>query len=568
MLAASAVPQALSDTPTAENILLYLERANLFLVPLDGQRQWYRYHRLFADLLRARVEKELIMTQHRRAASWFAAHEYTSEAFDHWLQAGDVDEAARLVEAHGLSMLGRGELLTLANWLSRFPGVTVETRPWLAIFQAWCLLLTGRGEQVERYLGYATVASEDQEIHGHNAAIRSYLSALMGDVPGALSWAQQALVDLAPADQITRSVVTYVLGGMKLMSGDFTGAVDAFMAAGESGRLAGNIHVAVPALCSLANLQRAQGSLRRAAATLEEARRLAWTGGGQPLPVAAAVYSGLAHLHYERDELPEAARWVRAGLALAEQWGNLETAVNLQISAARIHLAQGDAAAAQAAWQQAVEFSQAFTLIATTRSELVAAGLVLLLAQGRTAVAAHYAAGQGLHSGLPAEFTREAELLAFVRLLALQNAWEEAGGLLDRLIKAARADGRAGSLIKLLASQSVLYAAQGQKRLAAEPLEEAHLLAGTEGYGRSLTDGLSWFGEGATRSRQPLLDPLSERELEVLRLMAQGKSNQAIAGELIVAVGTVKAHTSAIFRKLDVHSRTQAVARAGEIGLI
>ena len=569
MLAENGAPQTTNEERTAENTLSFLERANLFLIPLDSERHWYRYHRLFADLLRARVEKGLIMTQHRRAAIWFEAHDYTADAFAHWLQAGGIDEAARLVEVHGLSMLGRGELLTLNNWLGRLPITMVEKRPWLAVYQAWCFLLTGRGDQVERYLGYATAASEDQEIHGHNAAIRSYLSALMGNVPLALSWAQQALDDLAPADQITRSVVTYVLGGMKLMIGDFRGAVDAFMVTGESGRMAGNFHVAVPALSSLANLQRAHGKLRRAAATLNEARQLALTDGGRPLPIAASVYSGLAHLHFERDELPEAAHWVRAGLALAERWGNLETAVNLQITAARIHMAQGDAAAAEAAWQQAAEFSQGHTLIATTRSELVASRLFLLLEQGRLETAAHYAAEQGLHSGLPAEFAREMELLALVRLLAVQGMWEEAGGLLDRLIAAARADGRSGSLVKLLASQSVLYAAQGQKRLAEEAWQEAHLLAGSVGFSRSLAFGQSWFAEGAARSlSQPLLDPLSERELEVLRLMAQGKSNQGIADELIVAVGTVKAHTSAIFRKLDVHSRTQAVARAGEIGLI
>ena len=447
-------------TPS-QRILEYLEHANLFLLPIDDERRWYRYHQLFTSLLRQRLRQtwpDEMPAYHQRACTWYAANDHTDEAFRHALSANDLQAAAQLVESQALDYLKTGALATLLGWLEQLPEETILGRPWLSVFFSWALLLTGRLENLEGYLaaaeqGQASLEDRDN-LCGHIAAIRAYGAMLQGEVEHGFVLAQQAL-DLLPEDDLTvRCVVAFVLGGANFMRADVPGAIEAMKEAGRIGERAGNIHLAVSALSSAGGLLLEGGNLSEAQHTYDQALKLGTGSNGRPLPIAANVYTGLAQLHLARNDLENARQFARTALELAEQWGNMDSLAGSYLALAHIARLEGNPAEAQ---------------------------------------------------------------------LALDEA----------------------------------------KRIAANH----SLTPGFEGR-LAAYEALSSPGRPERGGYGALIEQLSERELEVLRLMAEGCSNREIAAELIIALGTVKAHTSSIYRKLDTRGRTQAVIRAQELGLL
>jgi LuxR family maltose regulon positive regulatory protein len=584
---------AVTGRDDSDAILALLDRSNLFIVPLDDERRWYRYHRLFADLLRARASDDADGTErHRRAAGWYQERGFVDYAFEHWMRAGDFAGAATLVETQALTHLNQGQTSLVLAWIDRLPPEMLASRPWLLIFRAWGLLLTGEAISVPNCLQQAerAGATEDAapEMAGHVAAIRAYVAALRGDVSAAMAQAQQALTQLKPDDLATRSVVAFVLGGMHLLAGEVGSARLAFTEAAQTGQAAGNRHVSVPAWCAAASLQVDLGHLGQAEALYYKALDLTMTPGGRPLPLAAQPYNGLAHLAYERNDLLAASDWLDKSLELGRQWHNPETTVNALLNRAAIQRAQGDRGAAAVTWGEAAQTAAGRTLTPTSASSLTAMHLTLLLDAGDVRGAVRLAAERGLTSDGPANFAHQAEHVALAQILLAQGRPEEAQALLARLISAAQEDGRNGSLIKLLALQALTSQVQHQTDRALLSLEHALSLAKAEGFVRSLVDQghplatllaqlppsayrdilLAACDEGPTVGAPAAFGHLSERELEVLRLMAVGLNNQAIADDLVLALGTVKAHAVAIYRKLDVNSRIQAVARARELGII
>jgi LuxR family maltose regulon positive regulatory protein len=446
---------------SSQQVLEYLEQANLFLLPMDEARHWYRYHQLFGSLLvqrlRASRPGEIPVIQ-RRAATWCQANGYQEEALQYFLAAGDIPAAAELVEQQAMGFLKIGALDTLSSWLGRLPDEIVLERPWLSVYMSWVLLLAGNFGQIEQYLSAAGERAASMpgsdSLRGHITAINAYASAMVGEAAQAYELANQALDLLPPGDLAVRSVVVFVLGGINVMRGDITGAVEAMQQAGEIGERAGNLHLAVSALSSAGDLLRRQGRSAASEQSYMRALELSKGSSGQPLPIAASAYAGLAELYLDRHEMENARSSVDTALDLSVQWGIPENRVGCQLALARILHQEGD------------------TL--------------------------------GAHEAL-----NEAKHLAGVHHLSPDTG----------------------------------------ERIAAY---EALILHGRE-----------------DQVNQPLLvEPLSDRELEVLRLMARGLSNPEIAAELIVALGTVKAHSSSIYRKLDVRSRTEAVVKAGQLGLL
>jgi LuxR family maltose regulon positive regulatory protein len=595
---------AVTGQDNGQTMLATLDQANLFLIPLDDDRRWYRYHHLFADLLRARSRDDADwVRRHRRAAEWYQAHGFTEDAFEHWVKAGALAEAAALVETQALTHLNQGQTTLVLAWVDRLPTDLVASHPWLLIFRAWGLLLTGEVTAVPACLGQAeqaaTAAAAASEVAGHLAAMRAYMAAIQGDVSTTIAQAQQALAQLRPDDLAIRSVVAFVLGGMHLLVGELVAAQSAFTEAAQTGQAADNRHVAVPAWCAVAYLQLDRGQLREAEATYHKALDLAMTQRKRPLPLAAQPYNGLARLAYERNDLIAASEWLDKSLRLSRQWHSPETTVYSLLARAAIHRAQGSLDEATAAWQEAAAVAETSALTPLSASRLTATRQELWLATGDVAAAARSASGRGVTADTPLSYVREAEHVALVRILLAQGRAGEARALLGRLAAAAQKDGRSGSLIKLLALQAVVYQTQRQMEQARSALGHALSLAGPEGYVRTFVDeGLPMArllteiktegGRTAVYADKLLaafpdleaepsvigdqgsamVEPLSDRELEVLQLISIGLSNQAIADELVVALGTVKAHTAAIYRKLDVSSRTQAVARARALGLI
>jgi LuxR family maltose regulon positive regulatory protein len=601
-----------------------LEQANLFVTVLDHERHWYRYHPLFAEVLRSRLRQthpERLAELHRRAADWHEQNGTVSEAIGHALSGQDQDHAARLIEQNAMPLLMRGEVITLLGWIKAVEALLPD-RPWLAIYQAWVLTLTGQLDRVESVLLQAErwTPSDDEsgevrEMLGHIAAIRAYLASQQGDARGTIDLARQALEYLPENETAVRSVVAFTLGGACWLSGDVADASRAFAEAGRLGKAAGNVHVAVPAICSRAELLIVQGQLQRAAAAYREALHIASTADGRPLPVAARAHVGLSQLLYEWGDLEAALQMTQQGIELGRLWGNVENRLAGHVTLARIKQAQGDLDSAQAALSEAEQLVGAQRLFPLAGSWVEACRARLWLAQGNLPAAVGWAQASKATFNAEPSFAHEPANLAFARVLQAQGAHAEALTWLERLLHTAEATGRWGRAIEILVLQALSLQAEGDAPLALTAVQRALSLAQPEGYVRLfldegttmrllISDFRFWIEKhGGARSEKPglllkyvdrllaafpqaesqteafqiatpksqiqnLVEPLSERELEVLRLVAAGKSNQEIARELVLAVGTVKKHVSNISGKLNAQNRTQCVARARELNLL
>ena len=438
-----------------------LEQANLFLLALDDERRWYRYHHLFASVLQQRLRQaypDEIPGLLQRASAWHASNGTMDEAFKYALAGEDFQAAARLVEDHALEHLKRGTVPALLSQLHQLPEDLVLHNPWLSVFMSWTLLLTGNYENLARFLRAAeegvAKAQNTNDLRGHIAAIRAYATAMGGEGEPAASLAEEALAFL-PEDNLTvRSVVTYVLGGINMLRGDIPGAIEAMNKAGEIGAQAGNIHLAVAALNAAGDLVLGQGKLAEAEQIYQRALGLGTGRSGRPLPIASGVYSGLAEIHLARNNLKTARQYAETGVDLAGQWGNPENMISCYLALAHVLYREGNTAQARNALDEAKQVATTHTLSPGTSERI--AGFERLVVEGHSAQP-----GQGL-----------------------------------------------------------------------------------------------------------LVEPLTARELEVLGLLAEGRTNPEIAAELIIALGTVKAHTSKIYRKLDVRGRTEAVIKARELGLL
>ncbi|MFQ5857463.1 MAG: LuxR C-terminal-related transcriptional regulator [Anaerolineae bacterium] len=594
---------AVTGQSDGQTMLERLEAANLFIVPLDDERRWYRYHHLFADLLRKRLSQtqpDLQPALHRRASEWYEKNGLIGEAVSYALDTGDVELVARLVGTNALAMMEHGELTTLERWLDALPDQVVRSQPWLSVAHAWMLAFTGQLDAVEPLLRDAEEAAvswqqpaEEQHIRGHFAAVRACVAVVTGDKLQTAELAREAL-ELLPADDLmTRGWAAMVLGLNLYQSGDIAAADQALSEAVKICRATGDSHVAVLALCNLGAVQMNKGQLIQAAHTFREALRLAEEyadRAGRRLPVSAYAHTYLGALLCQWNDLDAAMSHLREGIELSKQWGE-----PLRLGGAYLNLAEalqtiGDADGALDAIQKA---EQVMTKLSPWCAARVASVEALIrLKQGDTAGASRWAASHenGLNDYFDV-FDYWYGCLVKTRVDIAQGRLDEALETVTQVLKGAETAEGKDHVIGALALQAIALQAQGERDQALIALEQALTLAEPEGYVRIFVDEgapmaallriaasrgialdyvselLAAFGEAAPPST-PLIEPLSERELEVLRLLAAGLSNREIGAELFLAVGTVKKHTSNIYGKMNVHKRTQAVARARELGLV
>ena len=602
----------------SQSLLETLEQANLFIVPLDDERRWYRYHRLFGDLLRARLRQQVgqegVATLHRRAAGWYEEQGALDEAIKHGLAGDDAAHVARILQDHGMALLMGGALAPLRRWLAMLSEELIRDSVRLCVLHAWVLLLTGEGAAVEPRLQRAeqltssattaaAAAAAVGDLPGHVAAIRAYLAGQRADLPATIELANRALGLLDAESLGIRAVVTFVLGGAYLMSGDVEAAAEAMAQAGALGRQGGNIHVGVPALNALAAIRMQQGQLRQVRETTGQALRMATSASGIPLPIGAGALAALAELSMESDDLDSALAHARSSVELSEQWGNSDTLCSSYLTLAQILLLLDDPAAARDALHKAEQMACSLVVTPQFATHLRAGWARLHLAEGDRADLERWLQDGGPeHPGPSAPVAAMA--LARVKLALGQQG--EALSVLLPLLDMARAHGLAGIVIEGLALEAMIHQAAGAEDRALAALEEALALAEPEGYLRLfLNEGppmarllrmaakrgvtpayvsrlLAHF-EGASEDERPmteeppssavihpssLVEPLSDRELQVLHLVAGGASNQQIAQDLFIAVSTVKSHLNSVYGKLGVKNRTQAVARARELGLL
>jgi LuxR family maltose regulon positive regulatory protein len=611
-------------------LLELLQKSNLFLVALDDQRQWYRYHPLFADLLRARLAQtypDQVPVLHQRASMWYERNELGPEAVIHALAAGDLERIVRLIEGRALAMMDASEWSTLAQWLDALPGDVVRREPWLCIARAWILAADGQFDAAARYLEEAEVGqksvaesiagtAESQRLAGYAATLRTHMTSLQGDVEATARFARQALDLLPHRDRATRSLVAKHLVVLLRVSGDLRAADQVLAEALAESRAARDRFATVFLLGELGLNQIAKGQLLRAYATCQEALRIAeehLQQVGRQLPAVTYVYPALSNVLREWNDLQGAARYARAGIEFSQQWrhaqeleedrsplamalhalGGAEDLEDNRIALALALLPLGDTDGALRVIAAAKEDSPGLSSWYVDLIEQCELRIQLAL-ENESAVE-RWARKTGLRTDAEPnlESMRAYGLLA--RMLMMQRRWAQALSLLERLLPLQEAAGAGRFVVEALALRSVVLQALGEKDHALSSLGQALDLAEPEGYIRTFVDEgeamhdllrlamaegvapaytaklLAAFLGPAAPLQPPtpeLVEPLSEQELRVLQLVASGLSNRETAEELYVTVGTVKKHLNNIFGKLGVSSRTQAVARARELNLL
>ncbi len=598
-----AVREANADSQT---ILEHLERQNLFLVPLDDRREWYRYHRLFADFLRTELAQERSAALHLRAAHWFEAHDLMPEAVNHVLAhaaaTGDTDEAVRVITLAGSRALSEGALVTLLGWLDALPDEVVRADGWLASFKAWCLLMTGQSEIALSYIQSAEATLE----HGDSPVDRGRVLSLrcaISDAEGVLRMAPQALELIGDADPLSRTGTLFILGDAQDAVGDVAGAAATFREAYHLGHKYGHQIIAAVALAHLAISINYQGRQREALAICQCGARQYADTRGNPLPVAGLLYVVLGELAYEANDLEGAHQYLQTGLELGQQSATTLVILYSLEALAQVQYAMGHGQEALATIQEAQTLANQAGEF-EWRGAGAAIEAHLHLSQGDIRAARQWAESADLPLADPLDQTRKYEYTNYVRvLLALRRA-REVQTLLARLEHAARENGRRRHLLTIHIQQALAERRLGNEAKALEYLEQALRLAAPEGYIRAFLDEdpavaqllprarhvapefvdellvafempeYGSMGETLPRTHtptlvaQPPVDPLSDREIEVLRLMAADLSAPEIAEELVIAVSTVRSHIKHIYGKLDAHSRYEAVERARELELV
>jgi len=614
-----------SPSVSGQETLEYLERANLFIVPLDNERRWYRYHHLFAELLRQMLRQthpEQIPTLHQRASEWYAQKDLPSDAIHHSLAAEDFERAADLAElAWPASSGGSFQSIAWLGWVKALPEELVRARPVLCAAQAQAFLHAGKLESAEarlmdaeRWLEPTTnligrsdipstkmvVVDEEQfrSLPISIASTRAYHAQAIGDVPGTMKYTRRVLDLLPEGETKWRGAASSLLGLAQYASGDLKAAYQTF----SDGLVCmGPLSVNTGAFV-LADMKMTLGHLFEALSIYEHALQLA-NEHDEPMPlVHQDVYTGISKLHREQGDLEAAAQDLLISRNLGKQVELADWQYRWCIAQARLKESQGDLDGALDLLNKA-ERQYVRTPVPEVRP-IAALKTRIWVTQGRISQALDWARERDLSSNDDLSFLREFEHITFARVLIAQykcdlvnGSIHEAIGLLERLLQAAEEGERTGSVIEILVVQALAHQAQGNIPLALAPLERALTLAEPEGYIRIFIDEdppienllnhiktdnkklnlyiqilkaafLSEKPQLSVTNQRSMIEPLSERELEVLRLLRTNLNGPEIARDRMVSLSTVRTHIQHIFAKLGVNNRQAAVRRAEELDLL
>jgi ATP/maltotriose-dependent transcriptional regulator MalT len=626
---------------TSQETLESLERANLFIIPLDDERRWYRYHHLFGELLRQRLGQRLspgeIAEYHLAASQWYEKNGDEAEAFHHAFVAGDFGRAARLAESAWQGMDGAFQTAAWLGWVKKLPEDAIRIRPVLSTQMGLAFMDAGEPEASEACLqdaerclngapGEMVVADEAQlkPLPAMIAMARAYNAQVQGDLSATVKYAELALQLIPEDDLFRRAQATITLEVTHWTRGDLEAACSALDDWMNSMQKAGNFVFVVASAFALADILVGLGRLREAEKTYQQALHLAAEHGREAQQITAHHYLGLAMLYHEMGEEAACAEHLQKARELGEHTTLVDWSYRWHVAQARLKESGGDLEAALVLLDKA-RGVYVKTPIPDTRP-IEALKAKVYLKQGRLASVMDWARTRGLSADDEITYLDEFEHLILARVLVAKfhnrqgrGTILQAIGLLERLLKAAEAQKRTGSVLEILAAQALAHQAQRNLPLALAALERALTLAEPEGYIRLFVDEgepmrllildfRSWLEKPSVSQRQPapgyiekllsafgrpgevqaaagsikpdlierevrsaknmLIEPLSERELEVLRLVAQGYTNNEISQRLVLALSTVKGHNLRIFGKLQAQNRTEAVRRARELGLL
>ncbi len=602
--------------------LAYLEQANLLLVPLDDQRQWYRYHHLFADVLQARLmqqQPDEIADLHLRASEWYVHNDLLSDAIHHAFAAEDFERAAGLIE-QAWPAIHRSTFQSPAfmDWVKALPSELIRTRPLLSIAHAWALLDIGELQAAEPRIQDAecgldntagtaqrSEAKENEEqyrsLAAHIANARAYHAQALSDTPATIKYASRALELLPATDHHGHGITAALLGLAQWASGDLEAAYTSLTNAMASLRKTGNLAFAISVTVGLAEIRVTQGRLIDAIRVCEQSLQLAQ---GEPaLQGTADLYLGLSRLHHEQGNLETAKQYLLKSETLGEQAGLPDWPHRLCLAQAGIKQAEGDLDGALDLLDEA-ERLYYITPLPVVRP-IAALKVRIWIKQGRLNKALAWVHEQKLSIDDKLSFLREFEHITVARLRIARHTNHPADGaihetvnFIERLLNAAEGGVRTGSVIELLVLQALARQTQGDITAALASLQHALTLAEPEGCMRVFVDEGAPMAEllstAATHGMMPdsvnkllavlhtgtpsterqapasstLIEPLSLRELKVLKLIAQGLSNREISEKLFLALDTVKGHNRRLFAKLQVQRRTEAVAKARSLNII
>jgi LuxR family maltose regulon positive regulatory protein len=603
-----------AGTRDSKQILRQLEEANMFLIPLDDERRWFRYHHLFSDLLRSELQQrstqEEIRTLHKRAGEWFRENELTEEAMSHAMAAGEYETAATIIEENIVSLLSQSTMPRLLRWIRALPEGIVQARPWIAVHLANTLAFAGQVTEIERILatvdGLATDDPEFRGLFGFAAAIRAFTANLEGNSDRAFEMAAHSEEFLGDDHLNARAMASYAAADTHFALDDMTQAEEKYREMLRLGERSGQLLMTVTALCELASVKKVQGRLHAAQDLYSEAWDQLVEFNGLGTRLRCHVEFGMADLLYEWNQLDEAYEHAMKGMDIRARLGGYYVTGDIPLM--RIHQARGESGEAldvlraveQVVGSSHVQLSGAHALRAASVHQYVAVGDL-----DRARRHADQCRGN-----------TDLEALARARLLLALGQFSEALNLSDRQLREIREGMRTARAIKMLCLKALAYEGLSRHEEAETTTLEAVTLGRPEGFVRTFLDAgpqlaaiihrtlephqpgdpgaspmdlllkeyagtlLSAYAtdresakttlaEIGMRSQDPrYVDPLTQRELEVLSLIAEGLSNKEMASQLVVAPSTIKQHLKNIYAKLDVHNRTEAVSRARDLHLI
>jgi LuxR family maltose regulon positive regulatory protein len=612
----ASLSDSVLEISNSKDIIQKLEDANLFLIPLDDERQWYRYHHLFSDFLEQHLNEwgpEIVRPLHRKASRWLEQNNLYPEAINHAIVGEDFEHSAQMIERIGPDMMMHSEFDQLTAWLDEIPQEIVFAWPWLCIIWAWMCQRWANIDEGEKYLQAAELALEndispepmggEKIIRGQIAAIRALFALVRGHIPQSMEFAYQAL-EYLPENHFNRAVAADALGIAKRVSGDLDGAIKTFKGARQDSLKVGNHILAQAIICELGITQAMQGRLTQAADTLREAIQIEYQKTNIKIPYASSASVYLGNILREWGDLDAAAAQLEEGIKIGQPAKMVDAVLIGHAFLTRVHLSTGHIDMAVKANKIAERMARDFPeLESETKFALLDSKVRLLLVLNQSQEATRLVHKTGFDVKDEITFFNLYGYIILVRVI-LYSAREyrneknllEAQSLITRLLDVARSVGCMRELIELLVLLSLVFEAQGLHDQAIGSMEEALKLAEPEGYMRTFIDEgdpmkkllqmvasrdiaknyvnklLSAFiphkESIAPGVAQLIFDPLSEREMEVLSMLRTELTGPEIARELMVSLNTLRTHTKNIYSKLSVNSRRSAVSRAEELKLL
>jgi LuxR family maltose regulon positive regulatory protein len=609
---------AITGQADSQKILEMLDKNNLFIVPLDDEQRWFRYHALFAEALQQRLQREqpdLVVELHRVAAGWYASNGQLRSAIDHALAAGDYEHAAQVVEQAYRRLGMAGELVTLRRWLDALPPEIFDAHPRLHLARVWALGYSAQFDLLDQSLQQAETAlakqtdAESALARGEAAALRAVLASMHWQTRQALAFTEEALrllpASAAQEDRWLRTVILQAQGNEYRLNGHVEPAERAFVEAVAIARSLDSPFLLLATGNRLGQVQILQGRLHQAAQTYTEILHDVSGAHGESHWFGGSIYVHLADIHREWNDLDQALALVNKGLDLCKRADNRVSLIAGNLILSRIQRARDDEHAAIDAISEAERFLGGYR-VSPMRHYVTAHHVALEIAWHHPEQATERL------TALQDEIARASDIPLLLEEMIeslhvrLALAKRQTNGLVSRLthlLTRAESARRTHSVIELLALRSITFAQQGFEREGQRDLVAALTLAESEGFTRifldegptmlhllgslakpervavyarrllaAATDGVSLLtagsGGASLNDTLELVEPLTEREIEILRLVAVGATNQDIAEQLVITVGTVKGHLNHILGKLNARNRTEAVAHARRLGVL